>query len=109
MLRHLQLEGNVTNYAHLRGRALVSMIGAIALISACSGRSNRPSADPFVTPARTDAVFATFTCESQGTDGKCTRMSCTADREFNCKEFAKACIDGDYNYSGTGKKGTCSR
>lgn len=59
--------------------------------------------------SRDTAVAMTVQCLEPVSDGTCNKKTCKKDRDSDCADFGKACIDSDHKYEGTKDEGTCTR
>ena len=58
----------------------------------------------------TTVVYATTECTAPNSDGvRCNKKTCKQDKESDCQEFAKGCLEYGNYYQGTSEGGACSR
>ena len=48
-------------------------------------------------------------CTVKAKDGSCLKVTCKADAQSNCSDFASGCLNHDGYYQGSGDGGTCSK
>ena len=83
------------------------LLVTLFIMSACSKAPNLNVMDQ---DTKTEPIYATTECVAGNPDGKrCDKKTCKADKDSDCQEFAKGCLEYGNHYNGTAEGGTCSR
>ena len=87
---------------------LKSIVAVVLVLGACD-RGEPQIVDPLGETKGTETIARILTCEAKDAAGNCTKKSCKADKDGDCRTYAGYCLDADLRWNGTRYAGTCSK